>query len=118
MGSIKKGIQSSPHHAVTYWLESLSKGALADIVLDYARLSIGEDENPARLLEEMIRFASPRLMSRGDRCPRADAFVKKTRKEIRFYPPESTTRQRWEALCAEWDRLTTEGSAGDKGSAS
>jgi hypothetical protein len=64
----KKGCRMAGH-ALSASLESLSKHALIDLVVDRARAEIGEDAADSDVIARVAEWAGPVLRVRGDRDP-------------------------------------------------
>ena len=67
---IRRGVMKKlPRSRVALTLLGLSKAALADIIVDMARGSEGDDASDEVLLQHIGDFAAPTLHARGDRVP-------------------------------------------------
>lgn len=102
MGAPKKGMHwtGAPTQAV---IMSLSKAALADVVVDLIRRMEGESTDGRLLAEAFIAAAEPTLTARGDRIPQVDLFWTGSAEWANSDPRRAewyrVAREEWERGC-------------------
>lgn len=79
----KKPTTQTYNEAVAFLLNSCSKAALADALIDSARGEVGADEDGEALLHALEARLEPVLTARGDKLPKRLDVVRAARNKRR-----------------------------------
>lgn len=104
MGTVEKSIQATSSQGVRWWLERISKAALADLAVDLVRISEGDEALDGPELQAVLaRAAEPVLLLRGHRVPAMRSYTGALRRDARHYPSGHPLRARLLAEAERWE---------------
>jgi hypothetical protein len=98
---VKKSPIWTDHIATEALIMSLSKAALADVVIDLLRQAAGDDRlDGRRLAEAFLGAAEPTLRHRRDRIPALDTFWTASAEWAGLDPERA---ERWQQMRRDWE---------------
>jgi hypothetical protein len=103
----KKSITQSHDPGVVCWFETVSKAALADLVIDLARRNYGEDDqlDGVELLKQVRSDAEAVFRAREDRLPETHEWETSTARWMkRFSATDRARSSSVQGACEQLDR--------------